>query len=99
VNVDHTSIALGNGGCTVNLTGEGFNTVKTGSVISPSGTGNWVDAGAADTFNTIFGGAAYWAFNQLVSLTRPLDSPQRQQERPALALFVVNGQVAQGLSS
>jgi hypothetical protein len=60
VDVDHTSIALGNGGCTVNLTGEGFNTVKTGSgddVISLSGIGNWVDAGAADTFNTIFGGA------------------------------------------
>ena len=60
VNVDHTSITLGNGGCTVNLTGEGGNAVKTGSgndVISLSGVGNWVDAGAADTFNTIFGGA------------------------------------------
>lgn len=60
VNVDHTTIALGNGGCTVNLTGAGCNTVTTGSgndVISLSGTGNWVDAGAADTFNTIFGGA------------------------------------------
>jgi hypothetical protein len=65
VDVDHTSIALGNGGCTVNLTGEGFNTVKTGSgndVISLSGTGNWVDAGAADTFNTIFGGAGHDTF-------------------------------------
>jgi hypothetical protein len=60
VNVDHTSIALGNGGCTVSLSGEGFNFVTTGSgndVISLSGTGNWVDAGAAATFNTIFGGA------------------------------------------
>jgi hypothetical protein len=60
VDVDHTSIALSNGGCTINLTGEGFNTVKTGSgndVISLAGSGNWVDAGAADTFNTIFGGA------------------------------------------
>jgi hypothetical protein len=60
VDVDQTSIALGNGGSTVKLTGEGFNTVKTGSandIIFLSGTGNWVDAGAADTFNTIFGGA------------------------------------------
>lgn len=60
VNVDHSSITLGNGGCTVNLTGEGGNAVKTGSgndVISLAGVGNWVDAGAADTFNTIFGGA------------------------------------------
>jgi hypothetical protein len=54
VNVDHTSITLGNGDCTVNLTGEGHNAVKTGSgndVIHLSGTGNWVDAGAADTFD------------------------------------------------
>jgi hypothetical protein len=60
VNVDHTSITLGNGDCTVILTGAGHNAVKTGSgndVIHLSGTGNWVDAGAADTFNTIFGGA------------------------------------------
>ncbi|MEA2922173.1 MAG: hypothetical protein QOF07_2136 [Bradyrhizobium sp.] len=60
VNIDHTSITLGNGGCTVNLTGGGCNTVTTGSgndVIFLSGTGNWVDAGAADTFNMIFGGA------------------------------------------
>jgi hypothetical protein len=60
LNVDHTTIALGNGGCTVSLAGAGCNTVTTGSgndVISLSGFGNWVDAGAADTFNTIFGGA------------------------------------------
>ncbi len=60
LNVDHTTIALGNGGCTVNLTGAGCNTVTTGSgndFISLSGTNNWVDAGAAETFNTIFGGA------------------------------------------
>jgi hypothetical protein len=60
LNVDHTTIALGNGGCTVSLTGAGCNSVTTGSgndVISLSGFGNWVDAGAADTFNTIFGGA------------------------------------------
>ena len=59
VNVDHTSIVLGNGGCTVSLTGAGCNAVETGSgndVIVLSGFGNWVDAGAADTFNTIFGG-------------------------------------------
>jgi hypothetical protein len=65
VNVDHTSIALGNGGSTVNLTGEGYNTVKTGSgddVIHLSGIGNWVDAGAAVTFNTIFGGAGQDTF-------------------------------------
>jgi hypothetical protein len=60
VNVDHTTIALGNGGSTVNLKGEGFNSVTTGSgndLVSLSGIGNWVDAGAASTFNTIFGGA------------------------------------------
>src|SRR6185437_3301437 len=60
LNVDHTLIVLGNGGCTVSLTGAGSNVVKTGSgddVISLAGTGNWVDAGAADTFNTIFGAA------------------------------------------
>jgi Ca2+-binding RTX toxin-like protein len=60
LNVDHTTIMLGNGGCTVNLTGQGCNVVQTGSgndVISLSGTDNWVDAGAASTFNTIFGGA------------------------------------------
>lgn len=60
LNVDHTTIALGNGGCTVSLTGDGFNFVTTGNgndVVSLSGTNNWVDAGAADTFNTIFGGA------------------------------------------
>lgn len=60
VNVDHSTIVLGNGGCTVNLTGAGCNSVTTGSgddVISLSGTANWVDAGAANTFNTIFGGA------------------------------------------
>lgn len=60
LNVDHSSIMLGNGGCTVNLTGAGCNTVTTGSgndVISLSGADNWVDAGAATTFNTIFGGA------------------------------------------
>ncbi|SDT61074.1 hypothetical protein [Bradyrhizobium canariense] len=60
LNVDHSTIALGNGGCTVSLTGAGCNTVTTGSgndVISLSGIGNWVDAGAATTFNTIFGGA------------------------------------------
>ena len=60
LNVDHTSIVLGDGGCTVSLTGTGYNTVKTGSgndVIALSGTCNWVDAGAADTFNTIFGSA------------------------------------------
>jgi len=60
LNVDHTTIVLGNGGCTVNLTGQGCNVVQTGSgndVISLSGTDNWVDAGAASTFNTIFGGA------------------------------------------
>ncbi len=60
VNVDHTSIALGNGGCTVSLTGTGCNAVQTGSgndVIFLSGLGNWVDAGSAVTFNTIYGGA------------------------------------------
>jgi hypothetical protein len=60
VNVDHSTITLGNGGCTVNLTGAGCNVVTTGSgndVIHLSGTDNWVDAGAADTFNIIFGGA------------------------------------------
>lgn len=60
LNVDHSSIVLGNGGCTVGLTGTGSNVVETGSgndVISLSGTGNWVDAGAANTFNTIFGAA------------------------------------------
>jgi hypothetical protein len=60
VNVDHSTITLGDGGCTVNLTGAGCNTVTTGSgndVIHLSGTDNWVDAGAADTFNVIFGGA------------------------------------------
>ena len=58
INVDHTSITLGNGGCTVNLTGDGWNIVTTGSgndVISLSGIGNWVDAGAG--LNTIFDGA------------------------------------------
>jgi len=60
LNVDHTSIVLGNGGSIVTLTGAGSNVVKTGSgddVISLSGTGNWVDAGAANTFNTVFGAA------------------------------------------
>ncbi len=60
VNVDHASIVLGNGGSTVSLTGDGFNFVKTGSgddVIHFSGFGNWVDAGGAVTFNTIFGGS------------------------------------------
>jgi hypothetical protein len=59
-NVDHSSITLGNGGNTVTLTGAGYNAVKTGSgndIISLSGNGNWVDAGAAVTFNTIYGGA------------------------------------------
>jgi hypothetical protein len=59
-NVDHSSITLGNGGNTVTLTGAGYNAVKTGSgndVITLSGNGNWVDAGAAVTFNTIYGGA------------------------------------------
>jgi hypothetical protein len=58
-NVDHTFIMLGDGGDTVTLTGAGYNNaVKTGSgndVITLSGTGNWVDAGAAVTFNTIYG--------------------------------------------
>jgi hypothetical protein len=65
VNVDHSSITLGNGGSTVNLTGEGHNAVETGSgddVIHLSGVGNWVDAGAAVTFNTIFGGAGQDTF-------------------------------------
>jgi hypothetical protein len=60
VNVDHSSITLGNGGSTVSLTGEGHNAVTAGSgndVIHLSGFGNWVDAGAAVTFNSIFGGA------------------------------------------
>jgi len=60
LNVDHTTIELGNGDSTVNLTGNGFNFVTTGSgndIISLSGIDNWVDAGAAITFNTIFGGA------------------------------------------
>jgi hypothetical protein len=65
LNVDHSSIALGNGGCTVTLTGDGFNFVTTGSgndVISLSGIGNCVNAGAAETFNTIFGGAGQDTF-------------------------------------
>jgi hypothetical protein len=60
LNVDHTSIALGDGGCTVALIGAGYNTVTTGSgndFISLSGFDNWVYAGAAETFNTIVGGA------------------------------------------
>ncbi len=59
-NVDHTSITLGDGGSMVTLTGAGYNAVKTGSgndIITLSGVGNWVDAGAAVTFNTIYGGA------------------------------------------
>ena len=65
VNVDHSSIELGNGGCTVSLTGEGYNAVQTGSgndVIHLSGVGNWVDAGAAVTFDSIFGGAGHDTF-------------------------------------
>ena len=64
-NVDHTSITLGDGGSTVTLTGAGYNVIKTGSgndVITLSGVGNWVDAGAAITFNTIYGGAGQDTF-------------------------------------
>jgi hypothetical protein len=60
LNVDHSSITLGNGGCSVVLTGEGSNSVTTGSgndFISLSGYDNFVYAGAAETFNTIIGGA------------------------------------------
>jgi Ca2+-binding RTX toxin-like protein len=59
VMVDHTSISAGNGGDVISLTGAGYNVVKTGAgndVISLSGMGNWVDAGAATTFNAIYGG-------------------------------------------
>jgi Ca2+-binding RTX toxin-like protein len=58
VNVDHTSILLGDGGCSVKLSGTGQDVVKTGNgndVICLSGGGNVVDAGAAFTFNSIFG--------------------------------------------
>jgi hypothetical protein len=63
--VDHSSITLGNGNSTVTLTGAGYNAVKTGSgndVITLSGVGNWVDAGAAITFNTIYGGTGQDTF-------------------------------------
>ncbi len=64
-NVDHSSITLGNGNSTVTLTGAGYNTVTTGSgndVITLSGVGNWVNAGAAVTFNSIYGGAGQDTF-------------------------------------
>ena len=63
--VDHSVITLGNGGDTVTLTGAGYNAVKTGSgndVITLSGVGNWVDAGAAVVFNTIYGGTGHDTF-------------------------------------
>ncbi|WP_300258260.1 type I secretion C-terminal target domain-containing protein [Bradyrhizobium sp.] len=65
LNVDHTTIALGDGGCTVSLTGAGCNVVTTGSgddLICLSGFDNWVNAGGATTFNTIFGGAGQDTF-------------------------------------
>lgn len=64
-NVDHASITLGDGGGTVTLTGAGYNAIKTGignNIITLSGVGNWVDAGAAVTFNTIYGGAGQDTF-------------------------------------
>jgi hypothetical protein len=64
-NVDHSSIMLGDGGNTVTLTGAGYNAVTTGSgndLITLSGVGNWVNAGAAATFNTIYGGAGQDTF-------------------------------------
>ena len=47
------------------LTGAGYNAITTGignDVITLSGVGNWVDAGAAVTFNTIYGGAGQDTF-------------------------------------
>ncbi len=64
-NVDHSSITLGNGSSTVTLTGAGYNTITTGSgndVITLSGVGNWVNAGAPVTFNTIYGGTGQDTF-------------------------------------